>query len=94
MEKEILVCVEFMIMALSTNSPHEPFYEWNIHNSLEYMADHKLDHLIKKVSISKFIIKYTLYNSPYSTLKKKGYACSFNHLDCNIQEYWAKKYLE
>ena len=90
MEETFLVLVEFVIINNSHTVPHETFYEWNIENSLEYMIRHKLDHLIKNITISKYIIKYTLYHRP-SSLTKRGYSLSYNHLGNNIQEYWAKK---
>ena len=90
MEETFLVIVEFVIINNSRTVPHEIFYEWTIENSLEYMIRHKLDHLIKNITISKYIIKYTLYYRP-SGLTKKGYSLSYNHLGNNIQELWAKK---
>ena len=55
---------------------------WDINDSLEWMQEHCYD--IKFISITKAIIKYTVYKN-ITYLQSKGYTLSTEELDNNIK---------
>ena len=55
---------------------------WDINNSLEWMQEHCYD--IKLISITKTMIKYTVYKN-ITYLQSKGFSLSIEELDNNIK---------